>query len=174
MLKKTVNDLQKILESRLIPLPKIKRFQICKKRWDSSEKTMIVDQEVVGSNPIHSRGRGSPHKAGAMCQWPSLIGSDQSLHRYSGWKDSRCSRHYIHNTYTNIDMPQRIVHPRWLPELGIYHAGLCNAYVIIIISGYLCTFRCFRSFPSTNKLILSQVLLRKLIGYYERIETQAP
>ena len=49
------NGLQRVWESRLIPLPEIKRFQICKERFSPIGKTQIVNREVVGSNHIHGR-----------------------------------------------------------------------------------------------------------------------
>ena len=67
-------------------------------------------------------------------------------------KDRRSFRHTIH-TRTSY-MSSRIAQPHLLYQLGIYHVGLCNAYVIIIISGYFCTSRCFRSFSSAYTLIL--------------------
>ena len=63
-------------------------------------------------------------------------------------KDSRFSSHTAHTSH----MPPRIAHPWRFPELGIHHVSLCNADVIVIISGYVCISRCFRSFPSANKL----------------------
>ena len=51
----TGNDLKPVRKFSLIPLPEIKRFQICNERSRPIGKTHIIDREVVGSNPIHGR-----------------------------------------------------------------------------------------------------------------------
>ena len=52
-------------------------------------------------------------------------------------------------------MPSRIS-PRWLPELRIHYAGICNIYIITF--GYFCTSSCFVSSllrKKTTNFILS-------------------
>ena len=99
---------------------------------------MIVKGKFVGSNPIHDRCADVFQielrfkTRVSVLRWLAVI-SDCIGTRVE--QNSRCFGRiqYIHE-HRNFDHSPRIAHLRWLPELEIHYVGLCNSYIIIIIS----------------------------------------